>query len=811
MALRVSAAALFLGFAFFTGSAQDLQNKANEIRAAMDSRQFERAEQRVRLLRDTDPSAFTANSYDYLLARLAERRGAVTEAQGLYLGVASRNSMLTQYALWHLAAIARREGSLAAERQYLTRLTASFPSSVLARQARSRVVDSLIESGDYAAAVTLLRPFASVSTVEGRRVIAKLGEAYEKLGESAAARTAFSQLVSGLSDDNALSGALGLDRVDKGGEGISEVDALRRARIYLANRHWPEARFHFQHIVTDFPESPNRPEALYQMGFAYYREDKYEDAIKWFEQVHSEFPAKSEGEEGYYWVASALQRAARYEDAARKYIAFITLYPKSDRLEGAYRNVADCFRYAGKFAEAIDWSLRIEQRFAGQPVGDVGLFNRVRIDLARGNFSSALELLARLQARQVKPKQIGAPLPGEASFLRAYAIEKLGRIGEAVRLYLIFPDERDNYFGQRSNERLRALSATEAGHRAIEPLLSGYQNQARTAFDGRRWSEAKDAATRALRLTDDVQVRRSMLEILRVSYSKLPAYSWPDDFHLVPAARSVGGPRGTGAMPGHSELAAELALLGLYDESALELRVGGFLDREARAPSAESADGEAVPYESLRDRSYSLAVYCGRGDQANVAISFAEGSLRLLPQDYHLELLPRDVAELFYPAPYRDSLNQYALKKGVDPRLVLSLARQESRFNPLVKSGASARGLMQLIPETAARLATAEGMKRFQLDDVYDPNVAIRLASRNVAELVKQFRNNPYAVAAAYNTADQNVSRWLNRAQTADPDAFVAEIAIPETKDYVARVMCSYMAYQRLFSQDLTPRDQAVK
>ncbi|HEU4386183.1 MAG TPA: transglycosylase SLT domain-containing protein, partial [Blastocatellia bacterium] len=764
-----------------------------------------------RELRDSEPTAFSANNYDYLLARLLERRGALTEAQALYLGIVNRNSILTQYALWHLGLIARQSGSLPIERQYLTRLTSSFPSSVFARQARSRVVDSLIESGEYSTAIALLRAVASASNSEGRRALAKLAEAYEKLGETANARATFSQLVSGLTDDHALTGALGLDRIENS-DSIAEVDALRRARIYLANRHWSEARIQLQKIVADFPASPNRPEALYQAGFAYYREDKYDDAIKWFEKVHSEFPAKSEGEEGYYWVASALQRAARYEDAARRYIEFITAYPKSERLEGAYRNVADCFRYAGKFAEAIDWSLRIEQRFAGRPVAVVGLFNRARIELARGNFSSALDLLARLQARQVSPKQVGAPLPGEATFLRAYAVEKLGRIGEAIRLYLVFPDERDNYFGQRSNERMRALAATDAGRRTIDSLLDGYRKQAQAAIDSGRWSEAKDAATRALRLTDDSSTKASLLEILRTCYSRLPAYSWPYDLHLVPAARSVAESRSVSASSNHRELAAELALLGLYDESASELRIGGFLDREARDTSGSgSVDGDALPSDSLRDRPYSIAVYCSRGDQANMAISFAEGSLRSLPQDYRLELLPRDVAELFYPAPYRDSLNRYALAKGVDPRLILSLARQESRFNPSAKSGASARGLMQLIPETAARLARAEGIKRFQLDDVYDPNVAIRLASRNVAELVRQFHNNPYAVAAAYNTADQNVDRWLNRARTADPDAFVAEIAIPETKDYVAKVICSYLAYQKLFSQDLTPRDPVAK
>ena len=87
--------------------AQILQTRANEIRAAMDARNFERAETLVRELRTTDAVAFTDNNYDYLLARLLERRGARSEASSLYLELAGRGGMLTQYALWHLA-IARQ-------------------------------------------------------------------------------------------------------------------------------------------------------------------------------------------------------------------------------------------------------------------------------------------------------------------------------------------------------------------------------------------------------------------------------------------------------------------------------------------------------------------------------------------------------------------------------------------------------------------------------------------------------------------------------------------------------------------------------
>src|SRR5215510_10140480 len=178
-------------------AAQSLQATAKEIRAAIDARDFQRAETLARDLRAADPAAFTRNNYDYLLARLLERRGAINEASAIYLGLLERSSILNQYALWHLALLAKTSSDLALERQYITRLLVSYPSSALASRARERLIDSHRESGDHRAAIALLKPIASATGVKGRSAMAKLGEAYSKIGDSNSARTVFNQLIAG--------------------------------------------------------------------------------------------------------------------------------------------------------------------------------------------------------------------------------------------------------------------------------------------------------------------------------------------------------------------------------------------------------------------------------------------------------------------------------------------------------------------------------------------------------------------------------------------------------------------------------------
>ncbi|HMG33298.1 MAG TPA: transglycosylase SLT domain-containing protein [Blastocatellia bacterium] len=776
---------------------QTIQATAGQIRKAMDARDFDQAEALVRGLKAAHPAEFALNNYDYLLARLLERKGTVTEATELYHSVLTRNSPLSQYALWHLAIIARSSGDLAAERQYLTRLLVAHPQSALAAKARERMIDSQLESHEYKAAIALLKPSAGVTGAHGRSAMLRLAQAYARTGEAESARVLFNQLVNGSRDDYALEAAEELDLLDQSTRSKpDEFEALRRARIYLFNRHWAEARTHLQYLADKFPQSPNRPEVLYQTGFTYFREYQYDRAIEWFKRVHEEYPAKKEGEQGFYWIGSSLQQAKRYEPAARNYAEFIDAYPKSDLIEGAYRNVVDSLRYAGKFEEAIEWAHKTTQRFANQPLATVGLYNEAKIELTRGKYDRALQLLTRVEAMPVHAKVISAPIRGEAAFLKIFAIEKMGRIAEATRAYFAIPDERDNYFGQRATERLRALAETDEGRRVIEPIVRGYRTQARAALTGGRYAEAKDSASQALRVTQDASARRELLGVLRECYSKLPTYAAAYRYKLI----EIGRPALTSAQKpladtSHAALANELMAVGLYDEGVTELSLSGL--QGARAASADSTLGG--------DSAYSLAVYSNRGDQAYRAVAFGESASRGLPNDFRVELMPRDLAELIYPAPYRDHFDRYAPKAGVDPRLVLSLARQESRFNPSVKSPAAARGLLQFIPETASKLAEEEGMKNFELDDVYEPEVAVRLAVRYVSDLLKLFPNNPHAVLAAYNTGEQNVERWIARAHTNDVDRLVTEIAIPETKDYVAKVMNSYRAYLELYTPDLKP------
>ena len=195
-----------------------------------------------------------------------------------------------------------------------------------------------------------------------------------------------------------------------------------------------------------------------------------------------------------------------------------------------------------------------------------------------------------------------------------------------------------------------------------------------------------------------------------------------------------------------------------------------------------------------------VARYCALGDCADLTLHYSDPILSALPADYRLELLPPEWARLFYPRPWRDLLERHAASSGVDPLLLLSLARQESGFRPRAMSDLSARGIFQFIAPTAFGLVGEMRLADFALTDLYDPEKAIPLGVRYVKSLQTEF-SQPALIAAAYNGSEDSTRRWIARSQSREPDRYVIEILKRETKDYVFKVMNLYSAYGGVYGK----------
>ncbi len=212
------------------------------------------------------------------------------------------------------------------------------------------------------------------------------------------------------------------------------------------------------------------------------------------------------------------------------------------------------------------------------------------------------------------------------------------------------------------------------------------------------------------------------------------------------------------------------------------------------------------------DATASRLIALGLGDDvfpgglARHSITTIGSTFQNAPPDTPVDAFPSDDIRQLYPIAYEDMVKASSARYGVDPRFVLAIMRQESGFDPFAHSGASARGLMQLIVSTAVTTAAETGRKAVTENDLFDPATSIDLGARHIADLFRLFPEKPEAVAAAYNAGEDNVGRWVSRSKSNAPDAYVPEIMFVQTKDYVGKVMTNYQIYQTLYAEDLTAR-----
>ena len=152
---------------------------------------------------------------------------------------------------------------------------------------------------------------------------------------------------------------------------------------------------------------------------------------------------------------------------------------------------------------------------------------------------------------------------------------------------------------------------------------------------------------------------------------------------------------------------------------------------------------------------------------------------------------------------FRSELLSASRKFKVDPRFLLAIMKQESSFRANAKSPAGARGLLQLVYDTAIKYKAKAGYPHLQPDHLYSPSVNIAIGAAYVADLKSQFGGLYEAIAASYNGGEDNAARWLNRSKPKDPGIFTSEVGFAETKNYVFKVMNNYRAYKELYSENL--------
>lgn len=164
--------------------------------------------------------------------------------------------------------------------------------------------------------------------------------------------------------------------------------------------------------------------------------------------------------------------------------------------------------------------------------------------------------------------------------------------------------------------------------------------------------------------------------------------------------------------------------------------------------------------------------------------------------------LPRILAEIAYPLNYEEIIISEAKDHDLDPFLVAAVIYAESRYNPRAISYVGARGLMQLMPNTASGISKRIGDTDFTLDKLYDPKTNIEYGTFHLQGLMGRYNRNVPAALAGYNGGGGVGDRYIKGDRTTIPR---------ETLNYVIKVTSAEKKYRSLYADKLDPKPKSVE
>ena len=160
-----------------------------------------------------------------------------------------------------------------------------------------------------------------------------------------------------------------------------------------------------------------------------------------------------------------------------------------------------------------------------------------------------------------------------------------------------------------------------------------------------------------------------------------------------------------------------------------------------------------------------------------------------------------------YPIPPYQPKGGYAIDRAV----VLAFARQESRFQPSALSRVGARGVMQIMPTTAADITHDSSLAKRNKVRLDDPVYSMTLGQDYLRDLLDRQNGNLFGLAAAYNAGAGNLSKWMSLHEGMnDPLLFIESLPPAETRDYIKRVMMNMWMYRKRFGQAADGLDDAA-
>lgn len=604
---------------------------------------------------------------------------------------------------------------------------------------------------------------------------------------------------------------------------IADYAAFFQAEALLKLKRYPAAYAKAASVRTSFPSSRLVRRSEKMCADILHESGDYRGALKAYQAYMEKYPSGSDS------VDASFQSAHCREELADVWGALLT-----------YRSLwlnSPASPLAARSQERIKQLERPELRLP--PYAAEELLKRASALYTQNQFSAAIKTLemipatspsqavaswvdlrtgmAQYRLRQYKQaekqfaKATASPLPvvrSEARFWLAKSLERQDLKERALAMYLELAGEgKKQEFaddamieaaglkrslgqyaeaGRLFDQATRLSSESKTAAKSVWDsgwcrYLAGEYPAAIEAFKGLLADEAQREKVlywlgRALEKNSDATAGQYYLALLN---------EFPAGFYAT-WYREQKGIKDSRESLGNRDAQSELPFLAGFDKARLLASLGMLEEARVEVAATRKKNGEkkgqfpalARVYLDMRDYGSAISLF-----MQNRPVAWDKGALPLWTAGY--------------PRAYTDLVSQNAALNGLSEGLVYALIRAESGFAPAVKSGAGAIGLMQMMPATAKLTAREKG--EFNSLRLTVPEYNIRLGTKHLHDLMKEYNGDVVYMAAAYNAGSGALGRWKKNFNGLKKDEFIESIPYQETRDYVKKVYASAATYRQLY------------
>lgn len=572
---------------------------------------------------------------------------------------------------------------------------------------------------------------------------------------------------------------------------------LQLAKISLAEKDYSRALIELGELQSRKNNRAIANEMLYLQAQAHDFQGEFQQAYSLYQELRRASPLSSwaakarkevnrlrqERAENFALVSAdslseegdLLRQERQYEGAERMYRKLLDVAANDALCSSVLLRLADVYRGARKRDDAASVLNEIVKKYPQSVEAPNALY---RLAQTYWNLDDNLKALDRLA--ELKQRYPNSSFLDSADFISARIYESIGKPVEAIAIYRDFGKKFPRsklleeaawrlawiYYQQGDYENAHGafmrLAANTAGDRYKTAALYW---QGRTAAKLGLPEEAKGVFLQILNGPDDSYYRgpaaRALVKMGEAVKEKKSAVPAPAD-SVPPFSSDISF---------HLSRARELERLTLPGLAVAEL------------DEINNRNGDR-PLRLLLMRWYS------RNGAYSRSASIAN----------ELQPVSNELEQYRYPLAYWEKIQKLALERELDPYLVLGLIRQESLFEVRAVSPASAVGLMQLLPSTAARTAKQMGLSSPDPEKLFDPDINLTLGTRHLKDLLERYSNNPVKALAAYNAGENAVNRWEKQFSTDDDEEFIESIPYAETRLYVKLVLRNRLNYRKIYN-----------